>query len=474
MYAAKLSHRLRLGFANRTYYTASQPKKQNKIPAAGFTLARLSDILYYRVLWPAHPFWGRQGGRGRGAGPAGLFCAKAPRPAAYKNRQITAPARGIKKGFCRAMITIDELKTRLAGYRTAIDDLGEALAIRASEKRVAELENKMTMPGFYDDTEGSAKVFAEMSGLKGKLERYQKLGGLYDDAETMLLLCEEENDPALIPEGEAAVDAVAAAVDELQLITLLSGQYDKNNAILTFHAGTGGTEAQDWADMLFRMYNRWGAAHGYKVSTLDYLDGDEAGLKSASILVEGPNAYGMLKSENGVHRLVRISPFDAQSRRQTSFASLEVMPELDDAIQVDIRPEDIEMQVYRSSGAGGQHINKTSSAVRLIHKPTGIVVSCQTERSQFQNRDTAMKMLASKLYQIKEQEHLDKISDIKGVQKEIAWGHQIRSYVFMPYTLVKDHRTGFENGNVQAVMDGDLDGFINAYLTASATGELKK
>ena len=371
------------------------------------------------------------------------------------------------------MITIDELKMQLGGYETAVADLGEALAISASEKRVAELENKMTMPGFYDDTEASQKVFAEMSSLKGKLERYAKLKTLYEDAQTMLLLCEEENDPDLIPEAEQAVQAVAQAIDELQMITLLSGEYDKNNAILTFHAGTGGTEAQDWADMLFRMYNRWGTAHGFKVSTLDYQDGDEAGLKSASILVEGPNAYGLLKSENGVHRLVRVSPFDAQSRRQTSFASLEVMPEMDDSIQVEIRPEDIEMQVYRSSGAGGQHINKTSSAVRLIHKPTGIVVSCQTERSQFQNRDTAMKMLASKLYQIKEQEHLDKISDIKGVQKEIAWGHQIRSYVFMPYTLVKDHRTGYESGNVQAVMDGDLDGFINAYLKAASRGELQ-
>ena len=371
------------------------------------------------------------------------------------------------------MITIDELKMQLGEHEHEVRELGDALAITASEKRVAELENKMTMPGFYDDTEASARVFAEMSALKGRLERYAKLKALYDDAETMLLLCEEENDPELIPEGESAVEAVTKAVEELQLITLLSGQYDKNNAILTFHAGTGGTEAQDWADMLFRMYNRWGAAHGYKVSTLDYQDGDEAGLKSASILVEGPNAYGMLKSENGVHRLVRVSPFDSQSRRQTSFASLEVMPELDDSIQVDIRPEDVEMQVFRSSGAGGQHINKTSSAVRLIHKPTGIVVSCQTERSQFQNRDTAMKMLASKLYQIKEQEHLDKIGDIKGVQKEIAWGHQIRSYVFMPYTLVKDPRTGYENGNVQAVMDGDLDGFINAYLKAASRGELQ-
>ena len=371
------------------------------------------------------------------------------------------------------MITIDELKMHLGELEESVHELGDALAIAASEKRVEELEHKMSMPGFYDDPEASQKVFAELSSLRGRLERYTRLKGLYDDAETMLLMCEEANDPEMIPEGEEAVNAVEAAVDELQMITLLSGEYDKNNAILTFHAGTGGTEAQDWADMLFRMYNRWGAAHGFKVTTLDYLDGDEAGLKSASILVEGPNAYGLLKSENGVHRLVRVSPFDAQSRRQTSFASLEVMPELDDSIQVDIRPEDIEMQVFRSSGAGGQHVNKTSSAVRLIHKPTGVVVSCQTERSQFQNRDTAMKMLASKLYQIKEQEHLDKVSDIKGIQKEIAWGHQIRSYVFMPYTLVKDHRTNFENGNVQAVMDGDLDGFINAYLKAASKGELQ-
>ena len=342
-------------------------------------------------------------------------------------------------------------------------------SMRELEDGIETLE--VTMPCLFTMEKTNYPV--RIPSLKGKLERYAKLKSLYEDAQTMLLLCEEENDPELIPEAEQAVQGVAHAIDELQMITLLSGEYDKNNAILTFHAGTGGTEAQDWADMLFRMYNRWGTAHGFKVSTLDYQDGDEAGLKSASILIEGPNAYGLLKGENGVHRLVRVSPFDAQSRRQTSFASLEVMPEMDDSIQVEIRPEDIEMQVYRSSGAGGQHINKTSSAVRLIHKPTGIVVSCQTERSQFQNRDTAMKMLASKLYQIKEQEHLDKISDIKGVQKEIAWGHQIRSYVFMPYTLVKDHRTGYENGNVQAVMDGDLDGFINAYLKAASKGELQ-
>lgn len=371
------------------------------------------------------------------------------------------------------MVILDEVKRKLNELVPEAKDLGDALAIEPSQKRLAELEHQSSQPGFYDDQEKSQKVFAEMSALRDRLDRYAKLTSQLEDAETLIEMCEEADDQEIAEEAEQAVQAASASVEELRMITLLSGQYDKNNAIITFHAGAGGTEAQDWAEMLFRMYNRWGTAHGFKVQTLDYLDGDEAGLKSASILIEGQNAYGLLRSENGVHRLVRVSPFDASGRRQTSFASLEVMPEMDDSIQVDIRPEDIEMQVFRSSGAGGQHINKTSSAVRLIHKPTGIVVSCQTERSQFQNRETAMKMLASKLYQIKEQEHLDKISDIKGVQKEIAWGHQIRSYVFMPYTMVKDHRTGYESGNVQAVMDGDLDGFINAYLKAASRNELQ-
>lgn len=371
------------------------------------------------------------------------------------------------------MITIDELKVKLAEHKVATNDLEEALAIEGSKKRLQELEHKMSMPGFYDDPDASKKVFDEVGDLKAKLGRFEKLQGLYDDAETMLLMLEEENDPSLVPEGEEAVENVGKAVDELQLMTMLNGEYDHSNAILTFHAGTGGTEAQDWAEMLYRMYNKWAQAHGMSVEVMDYQDGDEAGLKSASIMVKGTNAYGLLKSENGVHRLVRISPFDANARRQTSFASLEVMPELDNTIHVDIRPEDIEMQVYRSSGAGGQHINKTSSAVRLIHKPTGIVVNCQTERSQFQNRDYAMRMLEAKLYQIAKQQHMDKIEDIKGVQNEIAWGHQIRSYVFMPYTMVKDHRTSYETGNVDAVMDGDLDGFIFAYLKAASRGELQ-
>jgi peptide chain release factor 2 len=371
------------------------------------------------------------------------------------------------------MITIDELKAKAGTFETSIADLREALAIGASQKRLVELEHQMTMPGFYDDQEKSQKVYTEMGDLKNKLERYQKLTAQYEDTKTLLDMIAEENDPALATEGEQAVNAVEKAIDELQLVTMLNGEYDHSNAILTFHAGTGGTEAQDWTEMLYRMYTRWADAHGYAVEVLDLLEGDEAGLKSVSMMVKGPNAYGMLKSENGVHRLVRISPFDSNARRQTSFASLEVMPELDNNIHVDIRPEDIEMQVYRSSGAGGQHINKTSSAVRLIHKPTGIVVNCQTQRSQLQNRDYAMKMLEAKLYQVALQQHMEKIDDIKGVQNEIAWGHQIRSYVFMPYTMVKDHRTNFESGNVQAVMDGDLDGFIYAYLKAFSRGELQ-
>ena len=372
------------------------------------------------------------------------------------------------------MITIDELKSNLGGFEVSINDLRDALSIEASQKRVEELEHQMTMPGFFDDQERSQKVYAEMSELKGKLERFNKLKTQYEETQTLLEMLEEENDPTMLPEGEEAVESVKKAIDELQLMTMLNGQYDHSNAILTFHAGTGGTEAQDWAEMLYRMYTRWADAHGYAVEVLDVQDGDEAGIKSASLIVKGANAYGMLKSENGVHRLVRISPFDSNARRQTSFASLEVMPELDNNIQVEINPADIEMQVYRSSGAGGQHINKTSSAVRLIHKPTGVVTNCQTQRSQLQNREYAMEMMKAKLYQIAMQQHMDKIDDIKGVQNEIAWGHQIRSYVFMPYTMVKDHRTNFESGNVQTVMDGDLDGFIYAYLKASSRGELEE
>lgn len=370
------------------------------------------------------------------------------------------------------MVILDEVKRRLSELAPEVTDLHDALAIERSRVRLEELEQKSASPEFYDDAAASGAVFAEMGELKDRLEQYAALQTMLEDAETLLEMCAEDDDPALAEEADAAVNSLDAKVEELRLVTLLNGEYDANNAILTFHAGAGGTEAQDWVEMLYRMYTRFAARHNWTVKVLDYLEGDEAGIKSASILVEGHNAYGFLKSENGVHRLVRVSPFDASGRRHTSFASLEVMPEMDDKITVEIRPEDIKMEVFRSSGAGGQHINKTSSAVRLIHIPTGIVVSCQNERSQFQNRDMCMKMLAAKLYQIKEREHLDKISDIKGVQNAIAWGSQIRSYVFMPYTLVKDHRTGFENGNVNGVMDGDLDGFINAYLKMSSKGEL--
>ena len=370
------------------------------------------------------------------------------------------------------MVILDEVKRRLSELAPEVTDLHDALAIERSRVRLEELEQKSASPEFYDDAAASGAVFAEMGELKDRLEQYAALQTMLEDAETLLEMCAEDDDPALAEEADAAVNSLDAKVEELRLVTLLNGEYDANNAILTFHAGAGGTEAQDWVEMLYRMYTRFAARHNWTVKVLDYLEGDEAGIKSASILVEGHNAYGFLRSENGVHRLVRVSPFDASGRRHTSFASLEVMPELDDAITVEIKPEDIKMEVFRASGAGGQHINKTSSAVRLIHIPTGIVVSCQNERSQFQNRDMCMKMLAAKLYQIKEREHLDKISDIKGVQNAIAWGSQIRSYVFMPYTLVKDHRTGFENGNVNGVMDGDLDGFINAYLKMSSKGEL--
>jgi len=275
----------------------------------------------------------------------------------------------------------------------------------------------------------------------------------------------EEEDESIISEVGEGIEKLKKGLEELRLETLLTGQYDKNNAILTLHAGAGGTEAQDWVEMLLRMFTRWAEKKEYTVKTLDFLAGDEAGIKSVTIQVIGENAYGYLKSEKGVHRLVRISPFDASGRRHTSFASVDVMPELDDDIQVDIRPEDLRVDTYRASGAGGQHINKTESAVRITHIPTGIVVSCQTERSQFQNRDTAMKMLKAKLLELKEREQKEKIEDLKGVQMDIAWGSQIRSYVFCPYTLVKDHRTNYEEGNINAVMDGEIDGFINAYLS---------
>ncbi|MBQ1991840.1 MAG: peptide chain release factor 2 [Clostridia bacterium] len=371
------------------------------------------------------------------------------------------------------MVQFEELRLELERTKPEIDDLADALGLKAMESEIQQLENRATEPGFWDDMEKSQVILQRTSALKGKVEGYNSLVAKYEDALALIELANEDEDLSLLEEAQSEVDAIKESLEKQRLQTLLTGEYDSKNAILTFHAGSGGTEAQDWAEMLYRMYNRWAEKMGFKVKTLDYLDGDEAGLKSAVILIEGLNAYGYLKSEAGVHRLVRVSPFDSSGRRHTSFSSLEVMPEIDDNIQVDINPEDIKMDVYRASGAGGQKVNKTSSAVRLTHIPTGIVVACQVERSQHQNREVAMKMLMSKLMEIKEREHLDKIEDIKGVQKEITWGSQIRSYVFMPYTLVKDHRTSFETGNISAVMDGDIDGFINAYLKALSQNTLE-
>ncbi len=374
------------------------------------------------------------------------------------------------------MIMLDELQKRAEELLADTAELKEALALDKLAKRQEELEHKSAMPDFWQNQEAQAQVFGELRPIKDKMARFESLHTAAEDAATLAEMIAEEGDSA----GESELQELAAMLDKaeqdadaLRLTTLLTGEYDSKNAILTFHAGAGGTEAQDWVEMLYRMYCRWAESSDYKVQMLDYQEGDEAGIKSASLMVEGPNAYGMLRGENGVHRLVRVSPFDSSGRRHTSFASLEVMPEIDDTIEVEVREEDIKMDVYRASGAGGQKVNKTSSAVRLTHLPTGIVVSCQTERSQFQNKDYAMKMLKAKLFQIKEREHLDRIEDIKGDQKDIAWGSQIRSYVFMPYTLVKDHRTCFEVGNVDGVMDGDLDGFINAFLKADSQKALE-
>ena len=372
------------------------------------------------------------------------------------------------------MLQIEEQKQTLRAIEPDLKDLASALGIDGMRKEIAALDEQAAQPDFWNDMENSQKVLKKAGAWMAAVHAYEQLITLFEDAQTMIEMAEEDGDADMLEDIDRTLKELQAKIDEQRLTTLLSGEYDAKNAILTFHAGAGGTEAQDWVEMLYRMYCRWGERHDFKVSVLDYLEGEEAGIKSASIMIEGLNAYGYLKSEAGVHRLVRVSPFDASGRRHTSFASLEVMPEIDDTIEVEIRPDDLQIDVYRSSGAGGQKVNKTDSAVRITHLPTGIVVACQVERSQYQNKDMAMRMLKSKLIEIKEREHLEKIEDIRGDQKEIAWGAQIRSYVFMPYTLVKDHRTGYEMGNVNAVMDGDLDGFINAYLKALAHGEITR
>ena len=367
------------------------------------------------------------------------------------------------------MLEFEEYKVKLNNAKPGLEDLRGALKLESAQKEIEELEAASEREGFWNDVEKSQKVQKRLKTLKNKVENFQKLCAAWDDMYTICAMAIEENDDSMLEELESEYKQFSEKVEETRLGTLLTGEYDANNAILTFHAGAGGTEAQDWASMLYRMYNMWADRHGYKVRVMDYLDGDEAGIKSATIMIEGENAYGFLKSEHGIHRLVRVSPFDAAGRRHTSFAAVEVMPEIsDDDNEIELRDEDIKMDVFRSSGAGGQKVNKTSSAVRLTHIPTGIVVSSQVERSHFQNLENCRNMLRARLAEIKEREHLEKISDIKGVQMKIEWGSQIRSYVFMPYQLVKDHRTNYENGNIDNVMNGDLDGFINAYLSMKA------
>ncbi|HAG70119.1 MAG TPA: peptide chain release factor 2 [Lachnospiraceae bacterium] len=362
------------------------------------------------------------------------------------------------------MVELDNIKTELQSLSAPLKEVEASLSIDEKKNRVEELERLMEEPNFWDDTERSQKYMKELSGLKSAIETINGLNRQYEDIETLLEMGYEENDPELIPEVTQEFEAFKNRLEEMRISTLLSEEYDKNNAILRLNAGAGGTESCDWAGMLYRMYTRWAEKKGFSVEVLDFLDGDEAGIKSVTFQVNGENAYGYLKSEKGVHRLVRISPFNAQGKRQTSFVSLDVMPEIEEDLDIEINDDDIRIDTYRSSGAGGQHINKTSSAIRITHFPTGIVVQCQNERSQLQNKDKAMQMLKAKLYLLKKEENAEKLSDIRGEVKEIGWGNQIRSYVMQPYTMVKDHRTNTEVAQVDAVMDGYIDPFINAYL----------
>jgi len=362
------------------------------------------------------------------------------------------------------MIRFEDYKQKINGLRPSLEDLQKAMKLEEAAKEISQLEQESAKDGFWQDLENSQKVLQRIKQLRTKNSNFDKLKLGWSDLMTLCQMAIEERDESLLAELEEDFRTFSEALKTARLETLLSGEYDSCAAILSFHAGAGGTEAQDWAYMLYRMYTRWAERHSMKYKLLDWLADDEAGIKSASIEIEGENVYGYLKGEAGVHRLVRISPFDASGRRHTSFAAVEVTPLIPDDVEIEIRPEDMKIDTFRASGAGGQHVNKTESAVRITHVPTGIIVACQMERSQHQNREVAMRMLRSKLIEIKEREHLEKISDIKGGQLKIEWGSQIRSYVFMPYTLVKDNRTGFENGNINAVMDGDIDGFINAYL----------
>ena len=362
------------------------------------------------------------------------------------------------------MIELDEIKYRLTPYEKELDEIKDALDLQNKEERIIELERTMEAPGFWDDMDKAQKYMKELKNLKDSIETYNNLKSLYDDILVLIEMGEESEDAEIAEEAKSSMDEFASKVDEVKIKTLLSGEYDKYNAILKLNAGAGGTESCDWTSMLYRMYTRWAESKGFTTQVLDFLEGEEAGIKSITVQINGENAYGDLKSERGVHRLVRISPFNAAGKRQTSFASCDVMPDIEEDLDVEINDDDIRIDTYRSSGAGGQHINKTSSAIRITHLPTGIVVQCQNERSQLQNKDKAMKMLKAKLYLLKQQEEQEKKSGIRGEIKEIGWGSQIRSYVMQPYTMVKDHRTNEETGNVSSVLDGNIDQFINAYL----------
>ena len=362
------------------------------------------------------------------------------------------------------MLELDQLKLDMNALKPSIEDLKDAVKYYSLKEELNKLTAETEETGFWNDLQRSQKVNKEMTRIREKIGAFDKLNTLYTDTLDLIDIAVEEDDESIYPECIKSFNEIKKTIEEMRLSTLLIGEYDSKNAILTFHAGAGGTEAQDWVEMLMRMYTMWADKHGYKHKILDFLAGEEAGVKSAVMLIEGVNAYGYMRSEAGVHRLIRISPYDSSGRRHTSFASLEVIPEIDDDIDIKINENDLRIDTYRASGAGGQHVNKTSSAVRITHLPTGIVVACQNERSQHMNKDVAMKMLKSKLIEIKEREHLEKIEDIKGDQKDIGWGNQIRTYTFMPYTLAKDHRTGFESGNINNVMNGEIDGFINEYL----------
>ncbi len=369
------------------------------------------------------------------------------------------------------MVELDQMKTEVQGYETMLAEVKASLDLENKSKRIEELEMEMEAPGFWDDPEKSNRKMKELKNMKDTVELCNKLSTQYDDILTLIEMGYEENDDSMVAEIRGELDEFISELEELRIGTLLSGEYDRNNAILKLNAGAGGTESCDWAGMLYRMYTRWAERKGFAVEVLDYLDGDEAGIKSVTFQVNGVNAYGYLKSEKGVHRLVRISPFNAQGKRQTSFVSLDVMPDIEEDLDVEIDEKDLRIDTYRSSGAGGQHINKTSSAIRITHIPTGTVVQCQNERSQFQNKDKAMQMLKAKLYLLKQEANVEKLSDIRGEVKEIGWGNQIRSYVLQPYKLVKDLRTDVETGNADAVLDGALDPFINGYLKWISTAD---